>query len=382
MQVLQSYQPNVNSPDTVVNHITPQRWSDDYRDDLNYGNINVEASNPFGIWTKQDQALFEVQMAQAQQLNAWSQMEYENWYNSPEQQARRQRMAGLNPDLQGIDNMSSASPSGVTPPSGPSGTGIGEVASMVGSVFSVFTTAMNIANGIQSFRSGMEDVRSKKIENLNKIDQRGLQWLVDTYMPNTEVIDDLSTSGRLNPELLVDAANLYAKTSFSNKRDRKAFVESVVRQSSSPSFLRNYYEDKSAFADARHKLAETTASPYYFNSDESMRIALAEPIRLKFEAMKSAWKQQKSYGEFQSDYYSSMNGVTQGEAQNDIVEFQASQSRMQKMMLSARYNMLKNLYKNYQQGNQFSGIMLGLMDFGANVAIPAASSMFSFSKKL
>lgn len=335
--------------------------------------INTLGTGFAGMWSKEDQALFEVQMAQAQQMNAWSQMEYENWYNSPEQQARRQRMAGLNPDLQGIDNMASASPAGVTPPSGPAGTGVGEVASMVGSIFSVFSTAMSIANGIQSFRSGVETVRSQRLDNLSKIDAQAFSYLLDSSRP---ISDD--TGDNLEPipplEDILTGAELYAREHGLSTRDRKSFIASVSRQYNSPSFQEAFYQKTSSTAQSRVALAETKSLPYYSDSDESLRIALSEPIKLKFEAMKAAWKEQKSFGEFQSDYYSHQSGVIQGQAQNDIVSLQASKARMERMMISARYNMMSSLYKNYKAGNQFSGIMLGLMDFGVN-ALPTVANM-------
>lgn len=341
--------------------------------DYDGSGINTLGTGFAGMWSKEDQALFEVQMAQAQQMNAWSQMEYENWYNSPEQQARRQRMAGLNPDLQGIDNMSSASPGSVIPPSGPAGTGVGEVASMVGSIFSIFSTAMNIANGIQSFRSGVETVRSQKLDNLNKIDSQAFSYLLDTTRP---ISDDTGMNLDAMPSLddILTGADIYAKEIGLSRRDIKSFKESISRQYNSPSFQDAFYKKTSSAAKSRVELAETKSLPYYFDSDESMRIALSEPIKLKFEAMKAAWKQQKSFGEFQADFYSHQSGVIQGQAQNDIVSLQASKARMERMMISARFNMMNSLYKNYKAGNQFSGIMLGLMDFGVN-ALPTVANM-------
>lgn len=333
--------------------------------------INTLGTGFAGMWSKEDQALFEVQMAQAQQMNAWSQMEYENWYNSPEQQARRQRLAGLNPDLQGIDNMSSASPGGVTPPSGPAGTGVGEVATMVGSIFSVFSTAMSIANGIQSFRSGRETVRSQKLDNASKLYQSAFDYAFSRIEPDT--FHD-AESAESYWSLITDNASDYARQLGYKKSDIQAFVDNVKLIKESPAMLEKFYASKSATAQHRTTLAEIEASPYYFNTDESMRLALDPLIKLKFDAMKAAWKEQKSFGEFQADFYSHQSGVIQGQAQNDIVSLSAQKARMERMMISARYNMMKNLYSNYQAGNQFSGIMLGLMDFGVN-ALPTVANM-------
>lgn len=333
--------------------------------------IDTTGSGPMGIWTKEDQATFELQMAQAEQMNAWTQLEYENWYNSYEQQVRRQRQAGLNPDLQGIDNMASASPAGVTVPSGPSGNGVGEVASMVGSIFSIFSTAMNIANGIQSFRSGREMVRGQKLDNASKLFQSAFDYAFSRIEPDT-FHNDESTEAYWT--LITDNASDYARQLGYKKSDVQAFVDNVKVIKESPALLERFYSSKSSTAQHRTSLAEIEASPYYFDTDESMRVALDPLIKLKFEAMKAAWKEQKSYGEFRSDYFSHQSGVIQGQAQNDIALLEAQKARMERMMLSARYNMLKSLYQNYNAGNQFSGIMLGLMDFGVN-ALPTVANM-------
>ena len=327
--------------------------------------INTLGTGFAGMWSKEDQALFEVHMAQAQQMNAWSQMEYENWYNSPEQQARRQRIAGLNPDLQGIDNMASASPAGVTPPSGPVGTGVGEVASFVGSVFSAFSTAMNIAQGIQSFRSGLESVRSQKLANLDNLESQAIKFLVDT-VPGDWYDENgwLGDNGKNHYNDIETMALKFADDNSMSSRDRKAFVSAVHRQALSPRFNKLAYQERLAVASARTELAQTTASPYYYDSDVSMRLAFQPLIAAKMKALNSTYKYQDSYNEYYSDYWNSMDGRVQGESSNTIVSEQGQKANMEKMMTSARHKMLKSLYDDFKNGNQFSGILLGLLDFG------------------
>ena len=77
---------------------------------------------------------------------------YENWYNSPEQQALRQREAGLNPDLNGVENAASASGAA------PDGSGVAGLpteeqltAQKIQNITSIVNSIAGVANLASSF---------------------------------------------------------------------------------------------------------------------------------------------------------------------------------------------------------------------------------------
>lgn len=346
-----------------------------------WSTIKTHGTGFMGSWSKEDQALFEVQMAAAQQQNAWSQMEYENWYNSPEQQARRQRLAGLNPDLIGVENTPSASPGNVTPPTGPAGTGVGEFASAVSSVLSVFTTTQSIIAGTQSFKAAKLANQKSSLENLSKIDDLATTFLVDTIPGDFYDADGfLGDNGKNHWHDIEVMADMYSRHNGLSKKERKQFISSVHRQALSPRFNKVAYETRRDVARARTDLAESTASPYYSDSDESMRIALQPFIKAKMDMIKSGFQSGFSQSNYQSDYYKALDGTLQGSSQNDIISDQAQMSRANKALVSARHDSLKALYNSYKSGNIFSGIMLALMDVGSSI-VSSFSGSVGFSHK-
>lgn len=58
--------------------------------------------------TRRGRALYESDLAALMELQKQQNAAYEEWYNSPEQAAARERDAGLNPDLIGLDNSGEA----------------------------------------------------------------------------------------------------------------------------------------------------------------------------------------------------------------------------------------------------------------------------------
>lgn len=101
------------------------------------------------------QAAYNADLARAKQFVERQEAAYQEWYNSPEQMAIRQREAGLNPDLSGIDGTSEAadvsSPEGSPLDNIPSteqqfASVIGGIGSIVGSLSSVASLATAFTN--------------------------------------------------------------------------------------------------------------------------------------------------------------------------------------------------------------------------------------------
>ena len=93
------HEPPIGTITSLDDIINPYDYAAEYLDDQ-----SVEGKAKYLHYLEEGKYLQQMQMAQ-----------YENWYNSPEQVALRQRAAGINPDLvglQGAESSSAAAPEG------------------------------------------------------------------------------------------------------------------------------------------------------------------------------------------------------------------------------------------------------------------------------
>ena len=109
--------------------------------------------NPYAVVNPRDYALtrrgrqqYESDLARVVEFQKQQQAAYEEWYNSPEQAAIREREAGLNPDLIGLDNAGDASSPEVS--DSVPGQGLPTNGEM----------ALNVVNGITSVISSLSSV--------------------------------------------------------------------------------------------------------------------------------------------------------------------------------------------------------------------------------
>lgn len=134
-------------------------------------NIQLGGVNYGKKWNEQDAALYETFMASLGFQNELALMDYQNEYNSPEAQVRRMRAAGLNPDLQGIENYGSASAASpdVVTPNGTASPDTLDILQMTGSFLSSAQSAMQSA--LSSYTGLMQ--------SLNQMDKQELDLTKD-----------------------------------------------------------------------------------------------------------------------------------------------------------------------------------------------------------
>ena len=346
--------------------------------------ISTGGSGVFGTFTKQDEALFNRQMAEAHTLAELEIMEYENFYNSPVEQAKRMRQAGLNPDLQNIDSMASASasPAGATAPQGTNNADV--VSTVATTAFSAFNTAMSVVNGIQSFRSAQETLAGQQIDNTLKMDGFVTSYLVDQLIPKS-VGDDLpynSENFMLRDEVLdslIHGSYPYAKNTLGlTGRSARRFSDSVYRKASSPEFVKQFYETMRDSESARQDYISKTTGDLYDYQDSTMRALLDELIRLQNNVYRSSLKSSKFESDYQGELYENLSGASFAEHQNMLYVNESSKARSEYYEKAFGRNLRKRWYNQYKNGNIFSGIslsLLGPVGAGFNTLLPMAVGM-------
>ena len=321
------------------------------------GNIPVMGSGLFGQWTKEDQALFNLQMANAQWQANLSLIDYQNEYNSPKEQVKRMREAGLNPDLQGTQS-GGVSASATAPVGAPGPDGTSDI-NTLGGIFSAFSTAMSVANGLMSFKSAQESLDSQILDNVNKVDGFATSFLVDNLVPESFSSDKkLLDDSRAN--LISQALSWSQKNyGFSNRQARR-FQDAVIRKMDSPDFLSQFYDTINKSETARQDYLTKTSGDLYSQADSTMRILLDEVINEQIRYNRSSFKAGTEKNKYDSEAFSSMNPRTFAERENLRLTQESSEFRRNLYGASFSYYTNKRLYNAYKKGNTFAGIVLSL----------------------
>lgn len=318
--------------------------------------IHQNPTGVFGTWSKQDQALFNTSMAEAQWIAELSLIDYQNEYNSPVAQAQRMREAGLNPDLLGVEQGGTSADGSAPGAVAPEGSNPMDVA---GNIFSLFSTAMSVANGLMSFKSASESVNSQIIDNVNKLDGFATSFLVDNLVPDSFTSDGQLLEDR-KTDIISSARSVAQKRYGFNSRMSKRFEDSVVRKIDSPDFIKQFYETMNKSEESRQDYLYKTSGDLYSQADELMRLLLDPVIKHQHSLEKSM----RSRGVSENDYYSDVYGVLDAdsfaERENILNTFDSANLRRDFYGSSLYYDMNKSLWKSYKRGNILSGIYLAL----------------------
>lgn len=347
-------------------------YYDPYHPVKNPDGIDTWPTGIFGNFTPEDEADFNRQMAQAQTLAELDIMEYQNFYNSPEQQAIRMRQAGLNPDLQGIENHSSAGASAGTAVA-PQGTeSINIATSAASTVFSAFNTAMSVVHGMQSFRMAQEDLASQKIDNVNKMDGFALSFLLGSdvfpksFASKDLLLDDIESR---SVDIISSAYDFGRKTYGFNRRQARIFQDSVMRSIKDPRFVENLYASLNSAEKDRQEYISQTTGDLYDQQDATMRIMLDEVIRLQNSLFKQSLNTSRYRSMYDQELYQNLDASSFADSQNILYTDQSSQIRSAYYEKAFGRNIRKRLYSSYKDGNILSGIVLSLIGDAGNSGI-------------
>lgn len=146
-----------------------------------------KVGNLFGFRTNQDKFREEM-MLKANEFNSQLQLaQAQNEYNSPVAQANRARSAGINPELAGVENISSASPQGID------SSGLSSALDPTNnssSAFSLASAALSAFQGCIGVISSIESLKGMSIQNdlgefefIQKIYGAGRKFSEESYTP-------------------------------------------------------------------------------------------------------------------------------------------------------------------------------------------------------
>ena len=236
-----------------------------YRDAINRG-IYDEGANIWDKWTGKLEKQYTAAMVEFDaQMAMWrKQFDATNAYNSPAAQAARMRAAGLNPDLQGIQNAgnSSASPSSSAPDIGNTDSlDLGSVVSAATSIYSSFTSLVSLVSstvkqsweieGIkQSVQNAKETNRALNIENRTRLIEQVVD-LSSTYWNDQlyNFFNPVVKKGEITPAPTFSFSG-YGYTDNEMVKEMDSILQSLI-ENNSPLLRQAVYDKRAGLQGSR-----------------------------------------------------------------------------------------------------------------------------------
>lgn len=276
------------------------------------------------------------------------QMQEQDKYNSPANQAKLEKEAGLNPDITGISG--SGVSSGFTPPNAgmnPALNGASPAQNAIGVISSVLSFATNTLHQIESLQGLKEDNMSKSISNFDSFAKLAEPVITSTYAQN------FSAGSSAKWEDVRDSFVNRFDSSSERKRAKKAF---------------QYVLNHSQYTASRN------AAQNLNDRDLAIGTLMDGVIKLQLEATKHGYKSDIAKLAFDTDYYSNMSGKS-------FATYDTSNSRNSAWLNKWRSEYYNKLYNQWKNGNILSGlILIGLGGSAIGSSTTAATSLLKMLK--
>lgn len=352
-----SYVGGVQSNGNLINYDNP------YADALRSGDY-LNGQNAWDWMTgKLDKQYTKAAIEYEAQMQMWQhQFNAQNAYNSPAAQAARMRAAGLNPDLQGVENSNSnASVGGSVPQVGNTDSldfgsvvsSIASAASMFNGIVSTVSNAIKQSWEVESIKSGVkvteEAARAANISNRSRmieqvVDLASSYWNDDLYNyfigndsnydPVTGIyVDEQGNRFQMDKGLpRIDAAPKmsfggYGYTDKNMVTEMDSILQGLV-ESNSPLLRKAVYDKRSGVSASRMAYNQLEGSPFSKGSDLDSQHVFGElaSIQLEFQKVTQSFETKvrklmrassianaaNAKSDYEAQLYGSMDGSVAG----------------------------------------------------------------------
>lgn len=320
----------------------------------------------FGFRTAQDKA-WDSQLNSAREYAGQvAQLQFENHYNSPEAMAERLRQAGINPDLNGIGDVSSAGEFAQEQTS-PEFSENEDVLNKAGNILTMLISASGSALGIAS--------QFKELENMNlKNDAQEisnylqLSGLVPDYISQFLLPDNphglMDNGGVLDVKTVTDFATNPNFSPFLSKRNRIAFGRSINQMFDSVKDYANRYKYQNEYLNSRKDYITSHADSRFhgFNdgitpdqADRNMISDFKPLIDFMIVHQMDQLRAEDALFVNQYDYETELNSLGQptleAGADTDASRAKSKQAQYQKELNDALAKTLRNLLRSAESGD-------------------------------
>lgn len=333
-----------------------------------FSDIHQNPTGAFGTWSKQDQALFNTSMAEAQWLAELSLMDYQNEYNSPQAQAQRMREAGLNPDLLGVEQGGTSADGTAPGAAAPDGSNPMDVANTILNITSTaFSLTSGLMTGALSVFNGLADYDAKNIANVSALLGLGK--------------DVASMSLPATPEYGSDGLLGSVKSDFNiplTSRNQRALKRMWNSISGSPMVARNFWSDSKDAVASRQETAKYVSSPFNADDFNEMVNAFRPVTKLLADHLNS---------ELLSDIESLTSSYRYSKQANDInlpeseassalatSEFSRGETNMMNDLKAPLRQLIKNLDAKAKEGKSWANMALISLYAALSATVSRSSS--------
>lgn len=287
---------------------------------------------------------YEHDLALLQYLADLRQQEFTNEYNSPANQVRLMREAGLNPDLHGLEGVSDSS--SVQSP-GFTGADIPSPLENFTNVFSIVSTTFSLATSLMtgglSMFSGLADIDAKNISNVSSLLGLG-QQLAGMSQPVSPVVGSSDIMGDSIISPVLSEPNLAL-----NPRNMRALRRMWSSISGSPQATRDFWSTSKEAEEARQETAKLVSSPYSADDFNEMVECFRPVTKAIADNLLSSLRVDSKKIQFDDDYYNNANNLGLGSISASSDYASRALARDQDTMMNQMKRPLQSLIKNLDQ---------------------------------
>lgn len=365
-----------------------------------YRNLTYKKSawQDFASWmgfrTKADDFVEQARInAQEYDASIFSMMQ-QNQYNSPEQQALRERAAGLNPDILGLgDSVAAAQPA-----DDPNGMNVSPTDDMqpLHIIQSVSSSLLGIIPQALSFMTQFSQLKGIKAES----DLKQLEFGTSAVDAATKFFGESITENDYrdafetgNWENILEASRSNSKyladTFLSSKRARKAFNLAYGMHANSLAALAQKYGSYEEFEKNRYSVLKRRSSPFFSDNDEAMEELLSSVFGPYERWQKRMYEINEQIANLrdpeleqglvntqlsnQALYENNIDPIAQADAENAANKLQEQQNKIMESTNQLFEDMMTNLQ---QKDNWWSKIAMALIGIARAQLLSGMSVQF------
>lgn len=333
-------------------------------------------SNPYSAIDPQNYRLnrrgklqYQQDLAEAQYLAEMQLMMYQNEYNSPEAMAQRQRDAGQNPDLAGIQAAESAGMSGAVTPPDMAGT-----ETNVQHALGIVDTTLSLMSALSSGVIGVA--------------QAGRQLAGSDFANMSQAFAAVPAIGdALGGVFGIDGANeLPAHLSKAVIRDftrhaprkyRSSLERYLTHYMGTPQYMRGIYDSDAELARSRGRYAKTQVDPRTKGDVDDIMNALKPMEEAEFEVAKLVLGNEKTKAEKMSAYWMNRDMGAQAESENSQAAAAKGEADIQEIVRAGALKTVKHLEKAMDEGKWWATTALSALYASLSGAMNLPSLGFS-----
>lgn len=334
-------------------------------------------SNPYSEINPQNYRLnrrgklqYQQDLAEAQYLAEMQLMMYQNEYNSPAAMAQRQRDAGVNPDLAGIQAAESAGMSGAVTPPDMSSTetdaqrALGIVDTTLSMMAALSTGAIGVAQAGRQLAGADFANMSQALGSVPAIgDALGGLFGLDHGAAGFSADDYRSV--------------IHDFTRHAPRKYRRSLYRYLTHYMRTPQYMRNIYNSEAASAEAKGRYAKSQVDPRTRGDVEDIMKSLKPMSEAEFKVAEELINTEKTKAEKMSAYWMARDMGAQAESENSQAQAAKGEADIQEIVRAGALKTVKNLEKAMDEGKWWATTALSALYASLSGAMNLPSLGFS-----